>query len=416
MPRKSNTRAAQGAGSIRQRPDGTWEARFVAGHDPGTGKPVRKSVYGKTQKEVRQKLAQAVAAVDNKAYREPCKMTLGEWLDIWADTYLNGVKPRTVKIYKDDIRLHIKPYLAAVKLGELDTHTVQKYFNTLLTSGKKVPTRDNAGKIIKKDGKTVYEDAPLSAKTVKNVHGVLHGALRQAVINHYISLNPADGDFCKLPKIQKQEIKPLNEKQIADFMRTIQGDPFEDVFLVTLFTGLRQGEVLGLTWDCVDFDSGMLTINKQMQLHQDKGMKAYQLVPTKNSKVRTITAAPFVMERLKHQRIEQAKQRLLAGPLWQQSDLVFTGTTGAPITKPTIYRAFKKAAARIGRPDARFHDLRHSYAVAAIRSGDDIKTVQGNLGHATAAFTLDVYGHVTDEMKQDSASRMELFIKNVSGS
>lgn len=105
-------------------------------------------------------------------------MTLGEWLDIWADTYLNGVKPRTVKIYKDDIRLHIKPYLAAVKLGELDTHTVQKYFNTLLTSGKKVPTRDNAGKIIKKDGKTVYEDAPLSAKTVKNVHGVLHGALR----------------------------------------------------------------------------------------------------------------------------------------------------------------------------------------------------------------------------------------------
>lgn len=416
MPRKSNTRAAQGAGSIRQRPDGTWEARFVAGHDPGTGKPIRKSVYGKTQKEVRQKLAQAVAAVDNKAYREPCKMTLGEWLDIWADTYLNGVKPRTVKIYKDDIRLHIKPYLAAVKLGELDTHTVQKYFNTLLTSGKKVPTRDNAGKIIKKDGKTVYEDAPLSAKTVKNVHGVLHGALRQAVINHYISLNPADGDFCKLPKIQKQEIKPLNEKQIADFMRTIQGDPFEDVFLVTLFTGLRQGEVLGLTWDCVDFDSGMLTINKQMQLHQDKGMKAYQLVPTKNSKVRTITAAPFVMERLKHQRIEQAKQRLLAGPLWQQSDLVFTGTTGAPITKPTIYRAFKKAAARIGRPDARFHDLRHSYAVAAIRSGDDIKTVQGNLGHATAAFTLDVYGHVTDEMKQDSASRMELFIKNVSGS
>lgn len=173
---------------------------------------------------------------------------------------------------------------------------------------------------------------------------------------------------------------------------------------------------MGLTWDCVDFDSGMLTINKQMQLHQDKGMKAYQLVPTKNSKVRTITAAPFVMERLKHQRIEQAKQRLLAGPLWQQSDLVFTGTTGAPITKPTIYRAFKKAAARIGRPDARFHDLRHSYAVAAIRSGDDIKTVQGNLGHATAAFTLDVYGHVTDEMKQDSASRMELFIKNVSGS
>lgn len=416
MSRKSNTRAAAGAGSIRQRPDGTWEARFVVGHDPGTGKPIRKSVYAKTQKEVRQKLAQAVAAVDNKAYREPCKMTLGEWLDIWANTYLGGVKPRTVKIYKDDIRLHIKPYLAAIKLDELDTHTVQKYFNALLTSGKKIPKKDENGKTVKKDGKTVYENAPLSAKTVKNVHGVLHGALRQAVVNRYISLNPADGDFCKLPKVKKQEIHPLDEPQITAFLKAIQGHKFEDIFIVTLFTGLRQGEVLGLTWDCVDFEKGILTINKQMQLHQEQGMKAYVPVPTKNSKNRTITAAPFVMAQLKRHKVTQTEQRLLAGELWHQSDLIFTNEFGKPLTKPTVYRAYKKVVASIGRPDARFHDLRHSYAVAAIRSGDDIKTVQGNLGHATAAFTLDVYGHVTDQMKQASADRMEAFIKSVSGS
>ena len=414
MPRKSNTRAAQGSGTIRQRADGTWEARFVVGHDPGTGKPVRKSVYAKTQKEVRQKLAQAVAAVDNKSYREPCKMTLGEWLDIWVDTYLKDVKPRTLKIYQDDIRLHIKPYLAAVKLNELDTHTVQRFFNTLLKSGKRVPKRDKEGKIVKKDGKTVYEGAPLSSKTVKNVHGVLHGALRQAVVNRYIPINPADGDFCKLPKIQKQEIKPLDEVQIADFLKAIHGDRFEELFLVTLFTGLRQGEVLGLTWDCVDFDNGTLLVNKQMQLHQERGIKAYQLVPTKNSKSRTITAAPSVMSLLRRRRAIQAQQHLEAGPLWQDSDLVFTDELGRHLTKSSVYRGFKKIVAAIGRPDARFHDLRHSYAVAAIRSGDDIKTVQGNLGHATAAFTLDVYGHVTDQMKQASAARMEAFIKSVS--
>lgn len=414
MPRKSNTRAAQGSGTIRQRADGTWEARFVVGHDPGTGKPVRKSVYAKTQKEVRQKLAQAVAAVDNKSYREPCKMTLGEWLDIWVDTYLKDVKPRTLKIYQDDIRLHIKPYLAAVKLNELDTHTVQRFFNTLLRSGKRVPKRDKEGKIVKKDGKTVYEGAPLSSKTVKNVHGVLHGALRQAVVNRYIPINPADGDFCKLPKIQKQEIKPLDEVQIADFLKAIHGDRFEELFLVTLFTGLRQGEILGLTWDCVDFDNGTLLVNKQMQLHQEQGIKAYQLVPTKNSKSRTITAAPSVMSLLKRRRAIQAQQHLEAGPLWQDSDLVFTDELGRHLTKSSVYRSFKKIVAAIGRPDARFHDLRHSYAVAAIRSGDDIKTVQGNLGHATAAFTLDVCGHVTDQMKQASAARMEAFIKSVS--
>ena len=414
MPRKSNTRAAQGSGTIRQRADGTWEARFVVGHDPGTGKPVRKSVYAKTQKEVRQKLAQAVAAVDNKSYREPCKMTLGEWLDIWVDTYLKDVKPRTLKIYQDDIRLHIKPYLAAVKLNELDTHTVQRFFNTLLRSGKRVPKRDKEGKIVKKDGKTVYEGAPLSSKTVKNVHGVLHGALRQAVVNRYIPINPADGDFCKLPKIQKQEIKPLDEVQIADFLKAIHGDRSEELFLVTLFTGLRQGEVLGLTWDCVDFDNGTLLVNKQMQLHQEQGIKAYQLVHTKNSKSRTITAAPSVMSLLRRRRAIQAQQHLEAGPLWQDSDLVFTDELGRHLTKSSVYRSFKKIVAAIGRPDARFHDLRHSYAVAAIRSGDDIKTVQGNLGHATAAFTLDVYGHVTDQMKQASAARMEAFIKSVS--
>ena len=121
------------------------------------------------------------------------------------------------------------------------------------------------------------------------------------------------------------------------------------------------------------------------------------------------------MEHLKRQKVWQTEQRHLAGSLWQHSSLVFTDAQGNHLTKPTLYRAFKRAAASIGRPDARFHDLRHSYAVAALRSGDDIKTVQGNLGHATAAFTLDVYGHVTDQMKQASADRMEAFIKSVSG-
>ena len=267
---------------------------------------------------------------------------------------------------------------------------------------------------IKKDGKTVYDFAPLSPKTVKNVHGVLHGALRQAVINRYIPLNPADGDFCKLPKIIKEEIHPFDEVQISAFLKAIEGNKFEVIFIVTLFTGLREGEVLGLTWSCVDFERNTITIDKQMQLHQEKDMIPYQLVSVKNSRSRVIAVAPFVMEQLKRHKVHQAEQRLRAGAMWQPSDLIFTNEVGDHITKSSLYRAFKKTAASIGRPDARFHDLRHSYAVAAIRSGDDIKTVQGNLGHATAAFTLDVYGHVTDEMKRDSASRMEAFIKKVS--
>ena len=111
----------------------------------------------------------------------------------------------------------------------------------------------------------------------------------------------------------------------------------------------------------------------------------------------------------------QAFYNALGEPSEQNPEgLVFTNEFGAHLTKPTVYREYKRIVAAIGCPDARFHDLRHSYAVAAIRAGDDIKTVQGNLGHATAAFTLDVYGHVTDQMKRESADRMERFIRTVS--
>ena len=152
-----------------------------------------------------------------------------------------------------------------------------------------------------------------------------------------------------------------------------------------------------------------------MQLHQDKGSKGYELVSPKNGRSRTIAAAQTVLTRLQQQHRWQMQQKLLLGSDWQNPEgLVFTNEFGTHLTKPTVYREYKRIVAAIGCPNARFHDLHHSYAVAAIRAGDDIKTVQGNLGHATAAFTLDVYGHVTDQMKRESADRMERFIRTVS--
>ena len=238
------------------------------------------------------------------------------------------------------------------------------------------------------------------------------GTLRQAVEIGYLRFNPADA--CKLPRVERKELAPLDDAQITAFLQTIKGSRFETLLTVTLFTGMREGEVLGLTWDNVDFKAGTVTISKQALLHESEAGGGFRLGSTKNGKIRTIAPASAVMALLKQHKSEQAKQRLKVGKLWWNTALVFTDEIGRPLTKATVYRAFKKAAAEIGRPDARFHDLRHSYAVAAIRSGDDIKTVQGNLGHATAAFTLDVYGHVTEQMKQESAARMDAYIKAVS--
>ncbi|MBQ7137715.1 MAG: tyrosine-type recombinase/integrase [Clostridia bacterium] len=385
-------KAASGAGTIRKKTvmrNGKeytyWEARYTIGFDPGTGKQVQRSISGKTQKEVSQKLKAATTAIDTGTYQAPIKMTVGQWLDIWTAEYLGGVKPRTVDSYKSTVKHQIKPAMGAIRLDSLNAHTIQGFYNSL---GDR-----------------------LSAKTVKNTHGILHKALQQAVANGYIRFNPADA--CIIPRAVRKELHPLDESQISTFLQAIRGHRFEALFTITLFTGMREGEVLGLTWDAVDLDKGTLHINKQLQKERGGG-GAYSLVPTKNSKGRCITLAPFVLALMKEVRRQQLRWRLQNARCWDNPmNLVFTDELGGHLMPHTVYHRFKAIVEAMGCPDVRFHDLRHSYAVAAIRAGDDVKTVQENLGHATASFTLDIYGHVTEQMKQASASRMEQFIQSV---
>lgn len=185
-----------------------------------------------------------------------------------------------------------------------------------------------------------------------------------------------------------------------------------------VFTGLRLGEALGLTWDCVDFQKKRLTINKQLQKRPlaDGG---FVFAPLKNDKVRIIAPAPFVLDLLWQWQQRQKEDRLIAGGLWEgwkneqerQASIVFTNDLGGHLHPQTVLVHFKKLAASVGAPNARVHDLRHTYAVLSLQNGDDVKTVQENLGHATAAFTLDVYGHVSERMKEASAQRMQQYIE-----
>ena len=413
-------RNARGMGNIRKKTKVNkktgkkyewWEARYTAGRDPGTGKQVQRTITGKTQREVWQKLAAVVTDMENGTYIAPSKQTVGQWLDTWADTYLGGVKPHTVVADQTQISNHIKPNIGAVKLEALDTPTIQQMYNKLAKTGQQVPKRDKDGELVRRGGKIVLEAAPLSPKSIKNIHGVLHKALQQAIAAGLIRSNPADA--CALPRVEKAELHPLDEQETRAFLEAIQGHEFETLYLVTLFTGMREGEVLGLTWPCVNFASGTILIKQQLQREKKAGGQ-YSLVPLKNDKPRTITPAPSIMELLRQHRKKQAAWQLRAGELWDNpAGLVFTNELGKHLVAWTVAKKFKRIVASIGRPDARFHDLRHSYAVAAIRSGDDIKTVQQNLGHTTAAFTLDIYGHVTDQMRQASAERMEGYIKGV---
>ena len=157
---------------------------------------------------------------------------------------------------------------------------------------------------------------------------------------------------------------------------------------------------------------GEIVLNKQLQLIRGTNGE-YKLTPTKNSKVRLVTIAPYVLSILTKVKAEQEQNQILFGRTWNKEGFVFTNPDGEHLRMNTVYKNFKAIVRSLGYDEARFHDLRHSYAVACIKSGDDIKTVQENLGHATASFTLDVYGHVTNRMKQASAARMEQFIHEV---
>jgi len=390
MPQSKRT--TSGMGSIRKvtkvvkgKEYTYYEARYTEGFDPRTGRQIQRSISDKSKKVVAQKLKAALAAIDAGTYKALCKITVAQWLDIWVAEYLNSVKPLTKHNYNKQVQKHLKPALGAARLEALDTHTIQRFYNSLIASG-------------------------LSPKTVKNVHGILHCALQQAIACDYISRNPADA--CKLPKVTKPEIKPLEPEEIARLLKEAEQDDYCNLFIVAMFTGMRQGELLGLAWECVDFKSGIITVKQQLQCKDGN----YFLETPKSGKNRTILPAPIVMDALRNQLERQQKEQEQAGKMWDnQFGLVFTDALGKYLVRRTVVKHFKKISQRAGiSDDARFHDLRHSFAVSSLYAGDNIKTVQANLGHATAQFTLDVYGHVTQKMRQESANRMQKFYEQLS--
>ena len=390
------TKNAKGGGTIRRRLDGRWEARYTLGIDPKTGKQIQKSVYGKTHKEVRQKLTAITAEIDDGTYIPPDKTTVEQWLTIWLKEYMGDKKYGTVRNYKNVCKYHIIPYIGQYRLSELKPYTIQALYNRL---GRE------------EDGKKA-----LSPKTIHNVHGVLSKALNQAVWNEMIRSNPAQ--LTTRPRKTRKEITTLSDEQIQKFGALVEQDSYRAILKFILFSGVRESEAIGLTWDCIDFDRGTIRIYRQM-LKRTKEAGGYTLASLKNDKERLLTPPPMLLSMLKEQKREQVERRMKAGPAWrgwnsveeQKTGLVFTTEFGDHYCPQTVYAHFKKIAKQIGAEKANVHSLRHTYAVLCLQNGDDVKTVQSNLGHATAAFTLDVYGHVSEKMKQDSANRMEAYMQ-----
>ena len=229
--KNNNPRTARGNGSVRQRENGTWEARCVI-----DGK--RRSFYSERQSDVIKAMRAAKNAEDEGVYFGPKRLTVAAWLDTWLEEYIKpSAKPLTHTTYKSRIETHIKPTLGKIRLSSLNATQIQTFYNSLL------------------------RERGLFPKSIKNVHGILHRALEQALKLRYIGINPADA--CMLPRVEKHEIKPLSEDEVAAFLSLIgEGEPLRKLFTVALFTGMREGEICGLPWDAVNFRDGTITVKQ----------------------------------------------------------------------------------------------------------------------------------------------------------
>jgi len=379
MAKKKNTRASNGMGSVRQRADGRWEARYTA----PDGR--QHSLYGKSQKAVTDRLRGVLHELDSGAWREPSKMTVSEWLDIWLADYQGDNSERTIIKYMSIINHNFKPVLGELKLSRLSQLHIRRMISNMRERG-------------------------LSQVTISNYKRILSTSLKCAVDSRIITENPADHITVRRGKVKKFSF--VDRVQFPAFIEAASHTKYENELLLMLYTGLRIGEVRGLRWSDIDFDEGTMTV--QRQLHS-KSISIQRITAPKYDEERTIYLPHEALDVLRAQRRKQAEQQIACAD-WQEDDLsrdlVFRQKDGSAHGEKTIYTAVRNAGEEIGIPDLHPHDLRHSYAIAALRSGADVKTVQHNLGHKKAAMTLDVYMAYTDDAGKESASKLSKYLKN----
>ena len=375
---KSGTRTPNGMGSIRKRKDGTYEARYTG----ADGK--QHSIYAKTPKAAGEALRAATHSVDNGTWLEPSTLSVSQWLTTWLSDYQGHTTPRTAQVYRGLVDRYIIPVIGVVRLTALSPIHVRKVISEMQKKGRAV-------------------------STIRSAHGVISAACNAAIEAKLLKANPAEG--MKLPQRVKTKFHIVDRDQFSAFIAAAREDVNGNALIFLLLTGLRASELRGLQWADVDLDAASMHVHQQIPCH---GVLAF--TPPKDNSVRTIELTPQAVKLLRQQRKDQAASRLAAGEKWETNDLVddlvFRSARGHFLSESVLAKATHATGAKIGIPELHPHDLRHSYAVAAIRSGADIKTVQSNLGHKNAAMTLDVYAAYTTDAGKVAAEKLSKYFED----
>ena len=377
-------RRANGEGSLRKRKDGRWEGRYTAGTDPDTGKAIVKSVLGKTQAEVRDKMKKAIAESEKLDIKRSGLYTVGEWMDLWYEIYAKPrIRESTSVYYKMFIDTHIRPTLGNIKLNQLQTMDIQRLYNRLRESGR-----------IRKEIKD--KQPGLSVSYIRGMHNMLKACLNSAVDEQLILRNPAER--CRLPKAEKKVMKVLPQEQLGSYLAAADKRGLLPMFFLELSTGLRKGELVPLLWSDVDTINNTISISKQV--YRAKGRLEVQPPKTDNS-IRKIALSEETMELLKQEHSKHPDNPyLFPSPV-----------TGGIYHPDSVVKLHQKILKDAGLEHLRFHDLRHTFATLALQNGVDVKTVSSMLGHSSAGFTLATYTHTTNKAQEQAAAKMGSLLK-----
>ena len=363
---------------MRKRSDGRWEGRYTAGRDPITGKAIYKNVLAKTQKECKEKLERAIEKNGKVDIVRSGKYTVAEWVRLWFETYSKpSIREQTAYYYNNYIEKHIVPGIGGIKLDKLTTLQIQQFYNKLKTSGR-----------VQRYEHIELKDKGLSNRFIRGVHGVLNSALEQAVKERLITSNPAEG--CKLPKIEKKEMKVLLPEQIGAYLQEANRRGLLPAYYLELTSGLRRGELLALLWTDLDVENMAVSVTKQV--NRVNGQLKVSQPKTSNS-IRTIPIPKQAVDLL-----------ILEHEKHPDNPYMFPSPKTGTMYDPDSFRhTHEKILAAAGIEHIRFHDLRHTFATLSLQNGVDVKTLSNTLGHYSAGFTLDTYTHATQRMKREAA-------------
>lgn len=366
-----------GEGSIYRRKDGRWTAEISL--EGGKSK----FIYGKTRKEVQEKLKTALYEQQQGMLVTGPQQKVGQFLSHWVENvHKQSVRSRTYERYEEIVRLHLVPEIGHHQIQKLAPQHLQALYKKKLDDG-------------------------LSATTVISFHNLLHKALETAVRWNLIARNPCD--LVSPPRRKRYEIQPLSMPQIRQFLAAIRGHRQEALFLLALATGMRRGELLALKWQDLDLEKGSLQVRRILTRIPTKlpGKGFEEAEPKTDRGRRSIVLPYFVVDALKQRRIQQLEAKLKAGPGWQDHDYVFCTSIGTHLNPDRdVLVVLKLFLDKAGLPHIRFHDLRHSSATMLLGMKVHPKIVQEILGHSQIAITMDIYSHVLPTMQEEAMNKV----------